>query len=129
MGELRKTEDSYRIAIALNSQEPSYYTTLASLLKKENPAELTEPVRLLEKALALNPSDQEGKLLLASRFEQEGKLAATQELLAEVVRRQPDSRNAHAALARVYFREKRVDDAKQQESIAAKLEADKLYHM
>jgi cytochrome c-type biogenesis protein CcmH/NrfG len=126
MGELGKAEGSYRKAIALKPDEGSYYTTLASLLKKVNPADLTEPVRLIEKALALRPTDQEGKLLLASCFEVQGKLAEAQALLEAVVASRPDSRNAHAALARLYFRQKRVEDARQQESIAAKLEADKL---
>jgi Flp pilus assembly protein TadD len=126
MGELGKAEDHYRKAIELKPDEASYYTTLASLLKKVNPADLTEPIRLLGKALALNPSDQQGKLLLASCFEVQGKLADAQALLEAVVTSKPDSRDAHAALARVYFRQKRVEDAKQQESIARKLEADKL---
>jgi Flp pilus assembly protein TadD len=126
MGELRKAEECYRKAIALKPDEASYYTALASLLKKENPADLAEPVRLLAKALALNPTDQEGKLLLASCFELEGKLTEAQALLEEVVSSNPGSRNAHAALAQVYYRQERVEDAQQQKSIAAKLEADKL---
>jgi tetratricopeptide (TPR) repeat protein len=126
MGDLKKAEDGYRKAIALKPDEASYYTALASLLKKENPADLAEPHRLLEKALALNPSDQEGKLLLASCFELEGKLTDAQTLLEQLISNNPGSHNAHAALARVYFREKRVEEAEQQKSIAAKLEADKL---
>jgi tetratricopeptide (TPR) repeat protein len=126
MGDLRKAEDCYRKAIALNPEEAPYYTALASLLKKENPADLAEPGRLLGKALALSPTDQEVKLLLASCFELEGKLAEAQALLEEVIRRSPGSRNAHAALAQVYYRQKRVEDAQEQKSIASKLEADKL---
>jgi len=126
MGELKKAEDCYRKAVALKPDEASYYTTLASLLKKQNPADLTEPHRLLEKALALNPTDQEGNLLLASCFELEGRLTEAQALLEGVITRNPGSRNAHAALAQVYYRQKRVEDAQRQKSIAAKLEADKL---
>lgn len=126
MGELKKAEDCYRKAVALKPDEASYYTTLASLLKKENPADLAEPRRLLGKALALNPTDQEGNLQLASCFEREGKLPEAQALLEGVVSRNPGSRNAHAALAQVYYRQKRLDDAEQQKAIAAKLEADKL---
>jgi Flp pilus assembly protein TadD len=126
MGELRKAEDGYRNAIALNPNEGSYYTALASLLRKEDPADLTEPVRLLEKALALNPKDDESKLVLASCFEREGELEKAQALLEQVVESEPGSRRAHSALAGVYYRQKRVEDAKQQESIAARLEADKL---
>ena len=126
IGQLKEAEDCYRKAVVLKPDEASYYTALASLLKKQNPADLAEPHRLLEKALALNPSDQEGKLQLASCFELEGKLTDAQTLLEELTRSNPGSHNAHAALARVYFREKKVEEAEQQKSIAAKLEADKL---
>jgi predicted Zn-dependent protease len=87
---------------------------------------VAEPIRLLEKALALSPIDLQAKLVLASCFELQMKLAEAQALLEEVVRSNPDSRNAHAALARVYFRQKTLEDAHQQKSIAAKLKADKL---
>ena len=126
MGDLRKAEDGYRKAIALNPNEGSYYAALASLLRKENPSDVTEPVRLLEEALALNPKDDESKLVLAWCFEKEGKLEQAQALLEQVVNNEPGSRRAHSALAGVYYRQKRVEDAKQQESIAARLEADKL---
>ena len=126
IGQLKQAEDCYRRAIALNPSEASYYTALASLLKKENSADLAEPHRLLEKALALDPTGKESRLLLASCFELEGKLPEAQALLEDVISRDPRSRNAHAALAQVYFREKRIQDAEQQKSIAAKLEADKL---
>ena len=66
MGELKKAEDCYRRAIALDSHEASYYTALASLLKKENPADLGEPVRLLEQALALTGC---GKTLPCCHFD------------------------------------------------------------
>jgi Tfp pilus assembly protein PilF len=39
-----------------------------------------------------------------------------------VVTSDPDFRAAHVALAQVYFRQKKVKDAQQQESIAARLE-------
>jgi cytochrome c-type biogenesis protein CcmH/NrfG len=126
LGESGKAEDCYRVAIRLKPDEASYYNALASLLKRLNPADVTEPVRLLQEALALSPTDPQAKLLLASCYARQGKLAEAQALLEAVVARNPDSRNAHAALARVYFRQKRVEDARQQESIAAKLEADKL---
>jgi Flp pilus assembly protein TadD len=122
MGKLDKAEECYRKAIALKPDEASYYITLASLRKKVNRADLSEPVRLVEKALALNPKDQEGRLLLASCYEVQGKLTEAQALLEAVVTSNPNSRAAHVALAQVYLRQKRVEDAEHQEAIAAKLE-------
>jgi tetratricopeptide (TPR) repeat protein len=122
LGELDKAEDCYRKAIALKPDDASYYLTLAALLKKINPADLTEPVRLSEKALALSPENQNVKLLLAACYAAQGKLAEAQALLEAVVTSNPDSRAAHVALAKVYFREKRTEDAEHQEAIAAQLE-------
>jgi tetratricopeptide (TPR) repeat protein len=122
LGELDKAEDCYRKAIALKPDDASYYLTLAALLKKINPADLTEPVRLSEKALALSPENQDVKLLLAACYAAQGKLAEAQALLEAVVTSNPDSRAAHVALAKVYFREKRTEDAEHQEAVAAQLE-------
>jgi tetratricopeptide (TPR) repeat protein len=122
LGELDKAEDCFRKAIALKPDEASYYLVLASLLKKVHPADLTEPVSLSEKALALSPDNEDVKLLLASCYQTQGKLAEAQALLEAVVTSDPDFRAAHVALAQVYFRQKKVKDAQQQESIAAKLE-------
>jgi tetratricopeptide (TPR) repeat protein len=122
LGELDKAEDCYRKAIALKPDEAVYYQVLASLLKKVHPADLREPVSLSEKALALSPDNEDVKLLLASCYQTQGRLAEAQALLEAVVTSDPDFRAAHVALAQVYFRQKRVNDAEQQESIAAKLE-------
>ena len=122
MGNLSKAAEYYKSAIALSPDEASYYITLASLLRKENPRDLSEPVRLVQKGLTLRPEDQEGELLLASCFEAQGKLAEAQALLESLVVATPDSRSVHVALAKVYFRQKKIEDAQQQELIAAKLE-------
>ena len=122
LGELEKAEDCFRKAISLKPDEASYYLVLASLLKKVHPADLTEPVSLSEKALALSPDNEDVKLLLASCYQTQGKLAEAQALLEAVVTSDPDFRAAHVTLAQVYFRQKKVKDAQQQESIAAKLE-------
>jgi tetratricopeptide (TPR) repeat protein len=122
MGNLNKAEQCYRKAIALKPDEPSYYLTLATLLKKENPSDLSVPVQLSEKALALNPANDDVKLLLASCYATQGKLDHAETLLQAVIRHDADSRAAHIALAQVYLREKRLDDAKQQETLAARLE-------
>ena len=122
LGELDKAEDCYRKAITLKPDEAEYYQVLAALLKRAHPTDLTEPVSLSEKALALSPDNEDVKLLLASCYQVQGRLADAQALLEAVVNRDPDFRAAHVALAQVYFRQKRVNDAEQQESIAAKLE-------
>ena len=125
LGDLDKAEDCYRKAIALQPSEASYYLVLASLLKKIHPAELTEPVRLAEKGLTLSPDNEDLKLVLASCYQLQGKLPEAQTLLEGVLASDPNFREAHVALAKVYFRQNRMEDAEKQESIAAKLEEHK----
>jgi len=122
LGELDKAEDCYRKAIALKPDEAVYYQVLASVLKKIHPADLTEPVSLSEKALALSPDNQDAKFLLASCYQTQERLPEAQALLEAVVTRDPDFRAAHVALAQIYFRQRRVQDAEKQQSIAATLE-------
>lgn len=125
MGNLEKAEECYRKAIALKPDEASYYVTLASLLKKVAPSDLAEPIRLVQKALTLDAKDVQARLLLAACNEAQGKLTEAQALLETLVTSDPDLRTAHVALAKVYFRQKRLEDAQQQELIAAKLESEK----
>lgn len=122
LGELDKAEECYRKAIALKPNEAMYYQVLAAVLKRAHPADLAEPISLSEKALALSPDNEDAKLLLASCYQVQGRLADAQVLLEALVNRDPDFRAAHVALAQVYLRQKRVNEAEQQESIAAKLE-------
>jgi Flp pilus assembly protein TadD len=122
MGEMTKAESCFRRAIALKPDDSSYYVSLATLLKKLNPADLTEPVDLAKRALGLNADNQDAKLLLASCYQAQGKLSDAQVLLEAVVAQTPEARAAHVALAKVYFRQKKVEEAQTQESIAAKLE-------
>jgi Flp pilus assembly protein TadD len=122
MGNLEKAEACFRKAIALKPDEASYYFALASLLKRVNPADLAEPVALAEKGSVLSPENEDLRLLLASCYQLQGKLSEAQGLLESLIKRDPDSRAAHVALAQVYLRQKRLQDAEQQESIAAKLE-------
>ncbi len=122
LGELDKAEDCYRKAIALKPDEAVYYQVLASLLKKVHPADLTEPVRLAKKGLTLSPDNEDLKFVLASCYQLQGKLPEAQALLEGVIASDPNFREAHVALAKIYFRQNRMEDAEQQESIAAKLE-------
>ncbi|HEY5212995.1 MAG TPA: tetratricopeptide repeat protein [Acidobacteriaceae bacterium] len=122
LGQLDKAEQCFREAIALKPDEPEYDLVLATLLKKVHPADLTEPVQLAEKGLALSPENADLKLVLASCYQLQGKLPEAQTLLEGVLAYDPNFREAHVALAKVYFRQNRMEDAEKQESIAAKLE-------
>jgi cytochrome c-type biogenesis protein CcmH/NrfG len=126
VGDLRKGEECYRRAIQLAPQEPQYYRELASLLRKQDPARLAEAEQLLAKALALDPTDEESKIILASCLEKEGKLEEAEAILEQAVGNNPASRRAHTALAELYRRQKKLAQAEQEQSIAARLENQKM---
>jgi tetratricopeptide (TPR) repeat protein len=121
-GELQKGEDHYRNAIQLAPQEPSSYRALASLLQKQGPEHLDESIELARKALALDPSDAETKIVLARCLERQGHLDEAAALLEQAVASEPASRRAHTALAELYRRQQKLAQAEQEQSIAANLE-------
>jgi Flp pilus assembly protein TadD len=125
-GELLKAEDHYRSAIQLNPQEPTYYRVLGSMLQKQGPEHLAESIQLLRKALTLDPTDAESKIVLARCLEKQGELAEAAALLEQAVASAPASRRAHSALAELYRRQQKLAQAEQEQSIAAKLEDQKI---
>ncbi|HEY5212996.1 MAG TPA: tetratricopeptide repeat protein [Acidobacteriaceae bacterium] len=121
-GELQKGEDHYRKAIQLAPQEPSSYRALASLLQKQGPEHLDESIELARKALSLDSSDAETKIVLARCLERQGHLDEAAALLEQAVASEPASRRAHTALAELYRRQQKLAQAEQEQSIAANLE-------
>ena len=124
IGNFDKAEDYYRKAITFNPKDPSYYESLATLLRKKRAADVDEAIALLNKALRLDPAAPGPKLQLALCFESNGDLAKAQGLLEEAVREQPDLLPAHVALARVYSHEGKKLEADQEKSVVARLEAE-----
>ena len=125
-GELQKAENHYRSAIQLAPQEPKYYRVLGSLSQKQGPEHLAESIQLLRKALALDPTDAESKIVLARCLEKQGELEEAAGLLEQAVASDPASRRAHSALAELYRRQKKLAQAEQEQLIAAKLEDQKI---
>ena len=125
-GDLQKGEDHYRNAIQLAPEEPNSYRALASLLQKQGPEHLAESVQLLRKALALDPTDADSKIVLARCLEKQGELDQAAALLEQAVASEPALRRAHTALAELYRRQKKLAQAEQEQAIAAKLEDKKI---
>jgi len=125
-GELQKAEEHYRNAIQLAPQEPNSYRALGALLQKQGPEHLAESIQLLRKALALDPTDVESRIVLARCLERQGKLDEAAALLEQAVASEPTLRRAHTALAEVYRRQQKLAQAEQEQSIAAKLEDQKI---
>ena len=125
-GELQKAEEHYRSAIRLAPQQPTYYRVLGSMLQKQGPEYLAESIQLLRKALALDPTDAESEIVLSRCLEKQGELDEAASLLEQAVVNEPASRRAHSALAEIYRRQQKLAQAEQQQSIAAKLEDEKI---
>lgn len=125
-GELQKAEDHYRQAIHLAPQDAANYRVLASLLQEQGPERLDESIALLRKALALDPRDAQSKIVLARCLGKKGQLDEAATLLQQAVAIQPEWRRAHSALAEVYRRQHKLAEAEQEQSIAAKLEDEKI---
>ncbi len=125
-GDLTKAENAYRRAIQQAPQDSSHYRLLGSLLQKQGPTRLTEATQLLRKALVLDPSDGENKIALAHCLEKQGELDEAGVLLEQAVGTSPGSRRAHTALAELYRRQKKLEQAEREQSIAAKLEDQKI---
>jgi cytochrome c-type biogenesis protein CcmH/NrfG len=125
-GELQKGEEHYRNAMQLAPQEPNSYRALGSLLQKQGPEHLAESIELLRKALALDPTDVESKIVLARSLEKQGKLDEAEGLLEQAVASAPVLRRAHTALAELYRRQQKLAQAEQEQSMAAKLEDEKI---
>ncbi len=87
---------------------------------------MPNPFELLRKALALDPADVESKIVLARCLEKQGKLDEAAALLEQAVASEPALRRAHTALAELYRRQQKLPQAEQEQSIAAKLEDEKI---
>ena len=124
MGDLNKAESHFRRAIGLNPKNASYYAALAQLLLKESDDKRDEATALLEKALALDPSDVASKQELALCYEKGSRYVQAQHLLEDVVRQQPDLLPAHVALARIYYRERKKEEGDRERKIVSRLEAE-----
>jgi Flp pilus assembly protein TadD len=125
-GDFAKAETAYRKAIHRAPQDSSYYRLLGSLLQKQGPARIAEATQLLRQALALDPGEAENKVALARCLEKQGQLDEAGTLLEQAVESNPSSRRAHTALAALYRRQKKLEQAEREQSIAAKLEDQKI---
>jgi tetratricopeptide (TPR) repeat protein len=123
LGDLEKANEFYKRALALRPGEPLYYAALADVVRRRSPDKLARPIQLLEKALALHPSDVLSGFELALCYEAEGKVEKAEALSQRVVREAPDFAPAHMVLARIYYRHGKRDQAEQEELIVARLRA------
>lgn len=123
--QLKKAERQYRIAISLNPKDGSYYKALGQVLRKEG--RVNESIADLQKALDLDPSNNQSRLQLAISYERKGSLGKAQKLLEAAVRDEPDLLAAHRVLAQVYYREGDKVRGDRQSAVVTRLDSQKLH--
>ncbi|MGH9432041.1 MAG: tetratricopeptide repeat protein [Terriglobia bacterium] len=121
-GEFSKAERHYQRAIQLNPRNALFYGAMGQLLRKESPPRFDEAILNLEKALQLDPSRTQARFRLALCFEDQREFAKAVPLLQQVVREQPNLLAAHIALARTYYRLKRIPEGDREKAIVTRLQ-------
>jgi len=121
LGDLAAAETSYKKALELNSRKPAYFATLAEVKRYTNQTD--EALRLLEKALTLDPTDSEVILQMALCHEKNGNLENAQALLEHLIVSRPELIVPHRVLSRVYQRQGKKEEAIKEMQRAAALEA------
>jgi len=121
-GQLIEAEAHFRKAVELDPHKASNYIPLAQLLRKEGGEKTDEAIRNLQALLGQDPSNLQCKLELALCYEKRERLEDSQVLLEEVTRKQPDLVEAHVALARVYRRLGKTQEADRERTALRKLE-------
>ncbi len=105
--------DGYKKAIALNSNNASYYTALGTIQRSSGAVE--EASSNLRKAVRLDGTNLEAQFELALCFETNGDLKGAEELLESINRADAALPRAHSLLARVYFKQGKSKEAEQEE--------------
>jgi tetratricopeptide (TPR) repeat protein len=121
LGDTRRAADSFRKAIRLKPNRAPYYVSLAEI-EREHPGSTDEAVAYAKKAVKLAPSTSEAKFELALCYESDRDYAHAQVLLEQITRAHPQLVPPHRVLARVYYREGKIPEAKRQTKIAGALE-------
>jgi tetratricopeptide (TPR) repeat protein len=124
MGKLDNAEASYRHAIDLNPHNGSYFAALGQLLRQSEADRLAEATSMLSEALRLDPTDYHSQKELALCYERSGDLAKAESLLEQATRADPKFNEAHVALARVYYKQRKKAAGDSEKQIVAQLEAE-----
>jgi len=111
--------EAFRKELEVNPKDFVANTRLGWLLREDGMIEEAEA--LLRRALELRPDDPGPLFQLAQLLQSEGKTQEAVELLERVAKVLPDYSPAHVLLARLYFKLKRVDDARREQAIIERL--------
>jgi superkiller protein 3 len=128
VGDLDKAEAHYKRAIQLQPRNASYYTALAQVLRKIGDENTDEAIANLEKALSLDAADIQSKHELGLCYISKGDFAKAQNLLEEVLAKEPDLTSAHVALAQTYYRLHKKVEADRERATVKRLQAEESAH-
>jgi tetratricopeptide (TPR) repeat protein len=112
-------KEEFRKELEVNPKDFIANTRLGWLMREDGKTEEAES--LLRRALELRPDDPGPLFQLAQLVQSEGKIQEAVSLLERVTRALPDYSPAHVLLARLYFKLKRLDDARREQAIVDRL--------
>jgi tetratricopeptide (TPR) repeat protein len=110
---------AYRAELAIDANNYDANFELGVLLREDR--RIPEALPYLRQAARLRPDGVAAPYQIAMADLAEGHIEKARGALEQIVRKAPKFAEAHAALANVYLRLKRVDDAKRERDIAAGL--------
>jgi tetratricopeptide (TPR) repeat protein len=112
----------FRKELEVNPKDFTANTRLGWLMREEG--KFAEAEALLRRGLELRPEDPGPLFQLAQLAQAEGKYEEAVSLLERITKILPDYNPAHVLLARLYFKLKRVDDARREQAIIERLTAE-----
>ena len=114
--------EQFRAELKVNARDFNAHARLGWLCREDG--NLDEADALLHRALELRPNDPGALFQLAQLVQAQGKTAEATNLLERVVTILPDYSPAHVLLARLYFKLKRPEDARREQTIIDRLTAE-----
>jgi len=120
LGKSKEATAEFKLALAAdpNDYQANYYMGRFERLDDDIPA----AKEFLGKAEQLSPGTPEVRFELAVIEMEEHHYAKAETLLTEVLRREPDHRQAHFLLAEVYLKQGRREEAQRERKISEKLQ-------
>lgn len=121
-GNQEAAEKEFRAELRINPNDFDSNLYLAVILKEEQ--DFAAALPLLQHALEVRPGDPGVRYQIAALHLAEHNFDEAQKELEALVKESPDFREAHVALATLYYRLKRRADGDRERAIATKLEAE-----
>lgn len=121
-GKREQAMEAFRRELELNPNDFEANYALGLLAKQDR--EFDKALGYFQRALLLRPGSPGVRYQIGTTYIASGDLRQAQQVLEGVVKDAPDLVEAHASLAKLYYRVKRKDDGDREQAIARRLNAE-----